>query len=105
MGRGFPFPLFGPGGSPFYLPPRPPISNLLSSFSWLSCYWFGPQKENQKIVMIDHHQLPENYADINFSYPKISSTCEIVYFIIEASNNLKLILHHSSPVPTSKLQM
>ena len=48
-------------------------------------------KENQKIVMIDHHQLPENYADINFSYPKISSTCEIVYFIIEASNNLKLI--------------
>ena len=46
-------------------------------------------KENQKIVMIDHHQLPENYADINFSYPKISSTCEIVYFIIEASNKIQ----------------
>ena len=48
-------------------------------------------KDNQKIVMIDHHQLPEDYADINFSFPNISSTCEVVYFIIEASSNLKFI--------------
>ena len=48
-------------------------------------------KDKDKIVMIDHHQLPENYAVINFSYPKISSTCEIVYNIIENSGKLNLI--------------
>lgn len=48
-------------------------------------------KEKDKIVMIDHHQLPGNYAIINFSYPNISSTCEIVYNIIENSGKLNLI--------------
>ena len=48
-------------------------------------------KDKDKIIMIDHHQLPENYAAINFSYPKISSTCEIVYNIIENSGKLNLI--------------
>ena len=48
-------------------------------------------KDRNKIVMIDHHQVPENYAVINFSYPKISSTCEIVYNIIENSGKLNLI--------------
>ena len=48
-------------------------------------------KDKDKIVMIDHHQVPENYAVINFSYPKISSTCEIVYNIIENSGKLNLI--------------
>ena len=48
-------------------------------------------KDKEKIIMIDHHQLPENYAAINFSYPKISSTCEIVYNIIENSGKLNLI--------------
>ena len=57
-------------------------------------------KDNQKIVMIDHHQLPEDYADINFSFPNISSTCEIVYFIIEASSNLKFI---NKVVPNDRL--
>lgn len=33
-------------------------------------------------VMIDHHENPENFADLNFSFPEISSTCEIVYNII-----------------------
>jgi phosphoesterase RecJ-like protein len=32
--------------------------------------------------MIDHHENPENFADLNFSFPEISSTCEIVYNII-----------------------
>tara|TARA_B100001063_G_scaffold186811_1_gene176924 strand:+ start:3674 stop:4675 length:1002 start_codon:yes stop_codon:yes gene_type:complete len=48
-------------------------------------------KLKDKIVMIDHHQLPDDYAITNFSFPDISSTCEIVYMIIEMSNNLSLI--------------
>ena len=32
--------------------------------------------------MIDHHEKPKNFADLEFSYPKISSTCEIVYNIL-----------------------
>jgi len=35
-----------------------------------------------KIVMIDHHQEPDDYADIMFSEPTIGSTCELVYNII-----------------------
>ena len=37
---------------------------------------------NATIVMIDHHQNPENYADLIFSDPEISSTCELLYKII-----------------------
>lgn len=48
-------------------------------------------KLKDKIVMIDHHQLPDDFAITNFSFPDISSTCEIVYMIIEMSNNLSLI--------------
>ena len=33
-------------------------------------------------IMIDHHKNPKNFADLNFSFPEISSTCEIVYNII-----------------------
>jgi phosphoesterase RecJ-like protein len=37
-----------------------------------------------KKIMIDHHQEPEDYADLCFSKPTISSTCELVYELIEA---------------------
>jgi phosphoesterase RecJ-like protein len=36
----------------------------------------------QKII-IDHHQEPDDFADLTFSYPSLSSTCELVYHIIE----------------------
>ena len=39
--------------------------------------------------MIDHHQDPENYADLMLSFPNISSTCEIVYEIIEGINQVE----------------
>lgn len=32
--------------------------------------------------MIDHHQEPEPYADLMFSVPSMSSTCELVYHLI-----------------------
>lgn len=35
-------------------------------------------------VLIDHHQEPDNFADLTFSYPKMSSTCELVFRIIAA---------------------
>ena len=37
--------------------------------------------ENHKLVMIDHHQSPNDYATIMFSHPEISSTCELIFNI------------------------
>jgi len=40
------------------------------------------EKSKAKIVMIDHHQEPDDYADLMFSEPSIGSTCELLYNII-----------------------
>ena len=37
--------------------------------------------EYHKLVMIDHHQSPNDYATIMFSHPEISSTCELIFNI------------------------
>ena len=37
-----------------------------------------------KKVLIDHHTDPEYFADLTFSYPDMSSTCELVFRIIAA---------------------
>ena len=42
------------------------------------------EKSNSKIVMIDHHQNPKDYADLVFSEPKTGSTCELLYEIFES---------------------
>lgn len=42
-------------------------------------------------VMIDHHQAPEDYAQVTFSDPSASSTCEMVYRFIEAMGDKALI--------------
>jgi phosphoesterase RecJ-like protein len=44
-----------------------------------------------KKVMIDHHQEPDDYADIMFSNPSIGSTCEFVFQIIDAMGLAKHI--------------
>jgi phosphoesterase RecJ-like protein len=44
-----------------------------------------------KKVMIDHHQEPDDYADIMFSNPAIGSTCEFVFQIIDAMGLAKHI--------------
>lgn len=36
------------------------------------------------IVMIDHHQEPESYAELQYSDPSIGSTCEMVYNVLTA---------------------
>ena len=40
-------------------------------------------ESSAKKIMIDHHQEPDDYADIMFSNPSIGSTCEFVFQIIE----------------------
>ncbi len=44
-----------------------------------------------KKIMIDHHQDPDDYADLMFSDPNIGSTCELVYQIIDRLNKRGLI--------------
>jgi phosphoesterase RecJ-like protein len=33
-------------------------------------------------VLIDHHQFPDNFTNLMFSFPKMSSTCELVFRLI-----------------------
>lgn len=35
-------------------------------------------------VMVDHHQEPEDFCDLTFSFPDMSSTCELMFRIIAA---------------------
>lgn len=35
-------------------------------------------------VMVDHHQKPDPFCDLTFSYPDMSSTCELMFRIIAA---------------------
>ena len=53
------------------------LSNLISSSS-------------AKIIMIDHHENPDNYANIMISDSKMSSTCEMVFDFINAIDNKKI---------------
>ena len=39
-------------------------------------------KSTAKKIIIDHHQEPDDFADLTFSYPSLGSTCELVYHII-----------------------
>ena len=42
-------------------------------------------------VLIDHHTEPEDFATITFSYPKMSSTCELVFRIIAAMSMYDMV--------------
>lgn len=44
-----------------------------------------------KFVMVDHHQQPSGYADITYSDINMSSTCEMVYTLIDAMGDRDLI--------------
>ena len=43
-----------------------------------------------KTIMIDHHENPDNYADITISNSKMSSTCEMVYDFICSIDKSKI---------------
>jgi phosphoesterase RecJ-like protein len=48
-------------------------------------------KASGKKIMIDHHLDPDNFVDISASYPKTCSTAQLVYELIDASENLELL--------------
>ncbi len=37
-----------------------------------------------KRVLIDHHELPDKDFDLVFSYPELSSTCELIFMLLKA---------------------
>ncbi|MHC5354669.1 DHH family phosphoesterase [Myroides sp. LJL115] len=48
-------------------------------------------ESGKPFVMIDHHQMPDDYAQIMFSNPEFGSTCELVYTILEKLNLLSYL--------------
>lgn len=44
-----------------------------------------------KKVLIDHHLEPEDFADLTISYPKMSSTCELLFRLIYATGLMKFM--------------
>lgn len=49
------------------------------------------EKSNATFVMIDHHQQPDDYAEITYSDVNVCATSEMVYHVIDALNELDLI--------------
>jgi phosphoesterase RecJ-like protein len=44
-----------------------------------------------KFIMIDHHQQPDDYAEVTYSDTSICSTCQMVYHFIEALGDIGMI--------------
>lgn len=73
----------------------PYCSRIVSEADLIICCDFNkPSRQDQmssliqeatcRKVLIDHHQDPEYFCDVTFSYPDMSSTCELVFRIIAA---------------------
>ncbi|WP_438422563.1 DHH family phosphoesterase [Aquimarina macrocephali] len=48
-------------------------------------------KAKATFIMIDHHQQPDDYAEVTYSDPGMSSTCQMIYHFIEKLNDLDKI--------------
>ena len=46
----------------------------------------GPMiaKSKAQKVLVDHHLHPDHFCDLSFSYPQLSSTCEVVFRLVVA---------------------
>ena len=44
-----------------------------------------------KFIMIDHHQQPDDYAEVTYSDTSICSTCQMVYHFIDALEDINTI--------------
>lgn len=53
----------------------------------------GPaiEKSKAKKVLIDHHLQPDSFCDLNFSFPKLSSTCEVAFRLVVAMGGYDLL--------------
>lgn len=54
------------------------------------------QNANCTKVLIDHHEDPDYFADLTFSYPDMSSTCELVFRIVAAMGLYRELNHEAS---------
>ena len=48
-------------------------------------------KASAKFIMIDHHQQPDDYAEVTYSDTSICATCQMVYHFIDALENINMI--------------
>ena len=46
---------------------------------------------NAKVIMIDHHLHPKDFADFMYSDTSIASTCELIYFSIEKMEEIEML--------------
>ena len=49
------------------------------------------EKSKATKVLIDHHLQPEGFCHLQFSYPHLSSTCEVVFRLIYALGGFELL--------------
>lgn len=48
-------------------------------------------KSKARKVLVDHHLMPDSFCDLNFSFPQLSSTCEVVFRLIVAMGGYELL--------------
>ena len=53
-------------------------------------------KSKAKKVLVDHHLQPDNFCNLSFSYPKLSSTCEVVFRLVMAMEGYELLTKAAS---------
>ncbi len=53
----------------------------------------GPMiaKSKAKKILVDHHLQPDNFCTLGFSFPQLSSTCEVVFRLIHAMEGYELL--------------
>ena len=71
-------------------------ANLIFSLDYNSLSRTGDmatilKSSEAKFIMIDHHQQPDEYAEVTYSDTTICSTCQMVYHFIESLGDLQLI--------------
>lgn len=49
------------------------------------------KKSKATKVLVDHHLQPERFCDLSFSYPQLSSTCEVVFRLVHALGGFELL--------------
>lgn len=54
------------------------------------------KKSKATKVLVDHHLQPERFCDLSFSYPQLSSTCEVVFRLVHALGDFELLTKAAS---------
>lgn len=71
-------------------------ADLIFTLDFNSLHRTGNMQEilsstSAKFIMIDHHQQPDDYAEVTYSDVSICSTCQMIYHFIESLDELKSI--------------